>query len=108
MTAEQVFAKLQSTYPKVALATVYNNLNRLCEDGAIRRVSMEGMPDHYDHIQWHDHLVCQQCGQLLDVDLGDLTQQLEAKAGVSILSYDFKLVYVCENCKKTINGKECE
>ncbi len=108
MTAEQVFAKLQSTYPKVALATVYNNLNRLCEDGAIRRVSMEGMPDHYDHIQRHDHLVCQQCGQLLDVDLGDLTQQLEAKAGVSILSYDLKLVYVCENCKKTINGKECE
>ena len=47
-------------------------------------------------------------GQLLDVDLGDLTQQLEAKAGVSILSYDLKLVYVCENCKKTINGKECE
>ena len=108
MTAEHIFAKLQHSYPQVALATSYNNLNKLCEDGATRKISVEGMCDRYDHIQRHDHLVCHQCGQLLDVDLGDLTQQLEAKAGISILSYDLKLIYVCENCKKTINGKECE
>lgn len=108
MTAEQVFSELQNTYPKVALATVYNNLNRLCEDGAIRRVSVEGMSDRYDHIQRHDHLVCNQCGSLVDVDLGDFTQQLEAKAGISILSYDLKLIYVCENCRKNLNGKERE
>ena len=102
MTAEQIFAALRQTYPKVVLATVYNNLNRLWEEGRVRKISVEGMPDRYDRIQRHDHLVCKQCGRLLDIDLGDLTKQLEKKAGLSILSYDLKLTYLCEDCKKKI------
>ena len=87
------------------LATVYNNLNRLLQEGLIRKVSVEGMPDRYDRIQRHDHLVCKGCGRLLDIDLGDLTAQLEENAGISILSYDLKLMYLCENCKKKIERK---
>lgn len=100
MTAEQVFKALRQSCPKVALATVYNNLNRLWEEDLIRKISVEGMPDRYDRIQRHDHLVCKECGKLLDVDLGDLTAQLEQKAGTAILSYDLKLVYLCDECRK--------
>ena len=99
-TAEEIFDALRQTYPSVALATVYNNLNRLLQEGLIRKVSVEGMPDRYDRIQRHDHLVCKGCGRLLDIDLGDLTPQLEQKAGISILSYDLKLTYLCEDCRK--------
>ena len=100
MTAEQIFMELRRTYPTVVLATVYNNLNRLWQDDLIRKVSVEGTPDRYDRIQRHDHLVCKECGKLLDVDLGDLTAQLEQKAGAAILSYDLKLVYLCDECRK--------
>ena len=100
LTAEQIFIELRRAYPKVVLATVYNNLNRLCQEDRIRKVSVEGMPDRYDRILRHDHLVCKQCGRLLDVDLGDLTAQLERKAGISILTYDLKLVYLCDECRK--------
>lgn len=41
MTAEQVFAALRQQYPNVVLATVYNNLNRLWENGQIQKVSVE-------------------------------------------------------------------
>ena len=102
MTAEEIFDVLRQTYPAVVLATVYNNLNRLWQDDLIRKVSVEGMPDRYDRIQRHDHLVCKRCGRLLDIDLGDLTKQLEKKAGLPILSYDLKLTYLCEDCKKKI------
>ena len=105
MTAEQIFEALRQTYPTVVLATVYNNLNRLWEAEQIRKVSVEGMPDRYDRIQRHDHLVCKQCGRLLDVDLGDLTAQLERAAGCSILSYDLKLVYLCEECRNDAKKK---
>ena len=105
MSAEEIFDTLRRTYPAVVLATVYNNLNRLLQEGLIRKVSVEGMPDRYDRIQRHDHLVCKGCGRLLDIDLGDLTAQLEEKAGISILSYDLKLMYLCENCKKKIEKK---
>lgn len=105
MTAEEIFDTLRRTYPAVVLATVYNNLNRLLQEGLIRKVSVEGMPDRYDRIQRHDHLVCKGCGRLLDIDLGDLTAQLEENAGISILSYDLKLMYLCENCKKKTERK---
>lgn len=105
MTAEQIFEELRKTYPKVVLATVYNNLNRLWEEGKVRKISVEGMPDRYDRTRRHDHLVCRKCGRLLDVDLGDLTEQLAGKAGVPILSYDLKLLYVCEECSKKIQQK---
>lgn len=100
ITAEQVFEQLRMTYPKVVLATVYNNLNRLCAENRIRKVSVEGMPDRYDRIQRHDHLVCKKCGKLLDIDLGDLTAQLQQKVDIPILFYDLKLMYLCEECQK--------
>ena len=98
LTAEQVFEQLRETFPTVVLATVYNNLSRLWEEDRIRKISVEGMPDRYDRIVRHDHLVCRKCGRLLDVDLGDLTEQLEKKAGIPILSYDLKLVFLCQAC----------
>lgn len=100
MTAEQVFDMLRQTYPTVVLATVYNNLNKLWDAGLIRKVSLEGMPDRYDRLEKHDHLVCRKCGKLLDVNLVDLTEELQRQVGVHILSYDLKLMYVCEECKK--------
>lgn len=105
MTAEQIFEELRKTYPTVVLATVYNNLNRLWEENQIRKLSVEGMPDRYDRMQRHDHLVCKKCGKLLDIDLGDLTTQLEAKAGIPILSYDLKLLYLCEECREHAQQK---
>lgn len=105
LTAEQVFEQLRKSYPSVVLATVYNNLNRLWEEGRIRKISVEGTPDRYDRIVRHDHLVCRKCGRLLDVDLGDLTEQLEKKAGIPILSYDLKLVFLCEACRKKSQEK---
>ena len=76
MTAEQVFLEMKRQYPSVVMATIYNNLNSLCAQGAIRRLSVEGQPDRYDRTLRHDHLVCRGCGKLKDVFLGDLTEYL--------------------------------
>ncbi len=84
MTAEQIFLELKKTEPKVVQATVYNNLNALCQKGLIRKLSMEGSPDRYDKIQKHDHLVCQRCGALSDINFQDLTQDLESQLGEGI------------------------
>ncbi len=69
MTAEQIFLELKKTEPKVVQATVYNNLNTLCQEGRIRKLSIESSPDRYDKIRKHDHLVCRNCGALSDINL---------------------------------------
>lgn len=99
LTAIEVFEKLKNSYPGVVLATVYNNLNKMCASGLIRKVSIEGMPDRYDKIQRHDHLVCRQCGKISDVTFEDLTSPLRSQLGMDFLSYDLKVYYICPACR---------
>lgn len=100
LTAEQIFLKLKQTAPKIVLSTVYNNLNSLCEEGLIRKVSVKGGPDRYDKNTKHDHLVCKKCGALSDKTFADLTESLSAQLGEPILSYDLKVNYICPECRK--------
>ena len=106
LTAEEIFSQLRLSFPKVVLATVYNTLNRLWQDGQIRKLSVEGMPDRYDRATRHDHLVCQGCGKLVDIQLPDLTDSLQAQAGRPILAYDLKLFYLCDACRKERNRQK--
>lgn len=110
MTAEQVFLTLKQTHPSVVLATVYNNLNSLYEQGKIRKISMEGGPDRYDNVTRHDHLVCRRCGSLADVHLPDLTPELERQTGVCVEGYDLKIQYLCPKCRRELEAADsaCE
>ncbi len=100
MTAEQIFLELKKEEPKVVQATVYNNLNTLCQKGLIRKLSIEGSPDRYDKIRRHDHLVCKSCGALSDITFEDMTGDLERQLGEGILSYDLKVFYLCPKCRE--------
>ena len=99
LTADQIFTELKKIYPSVSLATIYNNLNKLCEAGLIRKVSIEGSPDRYDRIEKHDHLVCTKCGRLADICFEDLTASLKEQLGSSFFAYDLKVFYICPECR---------
>lgn len=105
MTADQIFETLRKRYPSVVLATVYNNLNKLWEEGYIRKVAVEGQPDRYDRTERHDHLMCKVCGRLQDLELPDLIGQLQQQVDVPVLAYDLKLLYICEDCRNTHDEK---
>ena len=106
LTVEQIFQRLKESYPNVVLATVYNNLNRLLEAELIRKVSIEGMPDRYDRMKKHDHLVCRQCGKLADITFEDLTASLHEQLGEDFLYYDLKVYYLCPECRKEQNRQK--
>lgn len=99
MTADQIYGRLRERYPGVSLATVYNNLHKLCEVNLIRKISVEGAVDRYDHIGKHDHLVCQKCGKLMDISLTDLTASLQEQLGGEFLYYDLKVYVLCPDCR---------
>lgn len=99
LSAEQVYFKLKETCPTVALATVYNNLNALCASGKIKRISVEGKKDCFDKNTVHDHLVCDICQELTDIDLPDLTASLKEMSHEDVRSYDLKLHWICPICR---------
>ncbi|MDD6070813.1 MAG: transcriptional repressor [Clostridiales bacterium] len=105
LTAEQIYLRLKEKNAKAVLATVYNNLSSLYEQGMIRKVSVEGFPDRYDKVKRHDHLVCRKCGKLSDIMLENLTKRLQKEVPVPILSYDLKINYICKECLEKENEK---
>lgn len=102
LTVEQIYAEIRNKYPKIVLATVYNNVNRLWNAGLIRKVTVENMPDRYDRIMRHDHLVCRRCGKLKDISFEDLTASLRSQLGETFLSYDLKVFYLCPDCREQL------
>ena len=106
LTAEQIFMQLRETYPTVVLATVYNNLASLYAKGLIRKVAVPGFPDRYDNVTRHDHLVCQNCGRLVDVSLEDFTESIQRDSGAQIISYDLNVTYLCPECTEARVGKD--
>lgn len=103
LTVEKIYADIKEKYPKVVIATVYNNVNKLWKAGLIHKVSVENMPDRYDRAVKHDHLVCRSCGKLTDVSFEDLTASLRKQSVEGFLSYDLKVFYLCPDCREREN-----
>ena len=69
-TAEQIAATVRERGERVSVATLYQNLNKLVESGAIGRLKGPDGRMHFDAIAApHHHLICQRCGCIVDVAL---------------------------------------
>ena len=97
-TAEEVHRILYEKGISMSMATVYNNLNSLSDEGAIRRISISGQPDRFDKLRPHDHLICSKCGNITDLFLKSRKGELESEIGHAIHSYDLQLFHICDKC----------
>ena len=106
LTAEQIHMTLRENGHRMALATVYNNLAQLHDEGRVRKVCVEGYPDRYDKTTRHDHLVCRVCGKLADIHFKDLTELLQSQTDEELLSYDLQVSYICPACRRTAQSAD--
>ena len=99
-TAEEVYRNAVSECPSLSLGTVYRNLNSLVEAGLVRRVSIPGQADRFDHtLQWHGHLYCTACGSVadLDMDYAPLEQLVKGQPG-KVTDCVLTMMGLCESC----------
>jgi Fur family transcriptional regulator, ferric uptake regulator len=92
----------------MALTTIYRNLPVLARAGLIRRTSLfEEDGSHgatYEHVwgkKHHDHLVCVQCGKLVEFQYPALEVLQEAVAkehGFQLASHHLELIGYCPDC----------
>ena len=104
-TAEQIYLRIKESGASISLATVYNNLKTLVEEGVLRKVTLDGSPDRFDRAGSHQHLICGRCGKLTDVLIRDLTPVLSEDTGCEVLSYELHISYLCEDCRKAMEQK---
>ena len=102
-TAEEIFDKAAPECPGLSLGTVYRNLNSLVEAGRVRRVSIPGQADRFDHtLAWHSHLYCTVCGGVTDaeVDEKQVTKLVRGQKGRVQDCAAVVLFGLCEACAK--------
>ena len=102
LPADEIFRRAKEKYPGIVLATVYNTLHYLTEEGHIKHIRTADGPDFYDKTPTaHEHAFCSLCGRVLDVDLGDLAEEFTKRTGIEIDSYELILHTRCSHCQTT-------
>lgn len=103
LTAEQVMNILKSENKKVGLATVYRNLNYLCENKMIRKFEENGVVLYDGNCEPHDHLHCVKCNKHFDipslVQFNDL-KRIEKEYKFLVQEHFMTYEGVCDDCRK--------
>ena len=102
-TADTVYLHIKEEFPNISLGTVYRNLNSLVEAGRVRRVSIPGRADRFDHtLCWHSHLYCTACGGVVDADVDEKQVMRLVRRQKDVVVQDCAVVLfgLCEACAK--------
>ena len=101
-SAERIYQDLQADFPKMSLATVYNNLKVLIEEGFVTELKLAHDKTSYFDYMGHQHLnvVCEACGKIVDVDVDFPNLKLEAEehTGYRVHKTQMLAYGLCPDC----------
>jgi len=104
-SAEYLYKKInEDKKENIGLATVYRNLNKLSENGTIKKIS--GLEDtvHYDHNTYiHYHFFCKKCRKIFDLPSNispNIVQKAEDITGFKIDTHEIVFHGECSDCRK--------
>ena len=106
-SADMIYNDLKSVLPKLSLKTVYTNLRFFEEHGKVVRVANVNGSDRYDaNCEEHVHLVCDECGAVIDIMDADIKKAKKAfQVGqAKIKSIQIVLHGTCERCSVNLKG----
>lgn len=102
-TAEMIYQDLKKENPHLSLGTVYRNLNQLCETKLINKIDVGNPMVHYDgNTDPHIHFICQQCGQIIDIDIDEnsIVTQFQNHLHHHIKKIQIQMSGICQNCSQ--------
>jgi Fur family ferric uptake transcriptional regulator len=105
ISAEEIHARIVARYPNVNISTVYRTLELLKRLGLVTETDLgEGRVRYHPAEKGHHHhLVCQQCGAIIDLDESLLAPLKSALLREYKFSADLKHLAIlgrCVNCAK--------
>ncbi len=101
-SAEWMYNELKSDFPTISLATVYRNLNQLCEMGEAKKIEVGDGTVRYDGtIDNHYHFLCSHCKRVIDVsenEMSDINTEIEEKYHVKVDNHFIVFYGKCTSC----------
>jgi Fur family ferric uptake transcriptional regulator len=105
ISAEEIYAQVIAKYPQVNISTVYRTLELLKRLGLVTETDLgEGRVRYHPAGKGHHHhLVCQQCGAIIDLDESILSDLKSALLREYQFSADLRHLAIfgrCVQCSK--------
>ncbi|MFC1912410.1 Fur family transcriptional regulator [Chloroflexota bacterium] len=105
ISAEEIHAEVVKKYPHVNISTVYRTLELLNRLGLVTETDLGGGRVRYHPADkgHHHHLVCQECGRIIDLDeslLVSLKDVLLDEYGFSADLRHLAIFGCCADCRK--------
>jgi len=103
---EEIYLFIKNSNPNlnIGIATVYRTLSLFEEEGLADSISFgkDGKKYEIGHKSHHDHLVCSECGKIIEfVDDIIESRQIEVakKYNFKMQSHIMKIIGICEDCQ---------
>ncbi len=105
LTPAAIYQKVHKDHPSIGLVTIYRTLDILAKLELICELHAGGSCRSYTvgargH---HHHLICSNCGEVIDFtgyDLTQLEQRLSRQTGFEIEGHLLEFIGLCQNCQK--------
>ncbi len=115
LSTEEIFYEVRKTHPGIGLATIYRTLQVFEKIGLVWHLALD---DGYLRYQMadpeekheHHHLVCEICGEVIDVKddlLETLEEKVQSENGFTVNNHRVQLYGICKKCaEKQAREKE--
>jgi Fur family ferric uptake transcriptional regulator len=105
-TPEDIYMQLKKEYPDVNLgiATVYRTLTLLEDEGIASSISFGAQGKKYELglKKHHDHLICTDCGEIIEFfneTIEAQQEQIAEQYNFKMTDHTMKIVGLCEKCQ---------
>lgn len=105
LSIEDLLAQVREIDPKIGYATIYRTLKLFVESGiahphhfgdGVTRYEISPIGSH------HDHLICQQCGKIVEFEepsIESLQERVAKKHGFKLKEHKLELYGTCAECQ---------
>lgn len=105
-SSEELYMAVSKRDPGISQATVYRTVKLLAESGIAEPLDFGDGVTRYEcryNRTHHDHLICSNCGQqieVLDERIEDLQEKLAERNGFILNRHKMILYGICPDCRK--------
>lgn len=109
-TVEEIYQDLLDDHPGISLATVYNNLHFLMDEGLVYEIKLSSKTSRYDFLgDRHSHIICHRCGKISDFltnHISHINGEAEDQTGFLVEETQIELSGLCPQCQSELQEKE--
>lgn len=106
LSGEDLYRLVHEKDPSVGQTTVYRTLRLLTDAGLAREVRFGDGRAHYEHNykhQHHDHMICKECGKIIEFyspELEAIQDAMAVKHRFELTSHLLRMIGICSDCRR--------